>query len=255
MFRRSREQLARLRVDPSAWETVAYAEERDERDDQLDRNESAREAVLQALQYDRRPEDAGLLRFLLEQEVLWHEDSELQGLTESLALACYLVGLMRSPEDIWRLARAKAANFDTECGLARELLFGAGVAETIAYVEASGRANAASTLAVLVDEGQPLCSQEDVDAYWQAMRGYYPASPALEHPLTVASRAVDQDELEEGVAALERWLADAERIAEEGERTLAIDARWAADLVRSLLDLEPAEALRGRLAAIEAGLP
>jgi hypothetical protein len=252
MFRRARELLERLRAEPASWASLDYVESRGEDGEQHDEHEADRAAVLLALQYDRRPEDAGLLRHVLAQEVLCHEDSELQGLMESLPLACYLVGCLRAPEDVVWLARAKAANFDTECGLSRELLFGAGVAETIAHARGLGEAGRWA-LAELEHEGAPLCSQAEVDGYWRAMAEYYPASPAEEHPLTLAAHAALQDEAEEAVASLERWLADAERVAEAADRTVAIDARWAGQLAADIRGMtEDAEVL-ARVAAIEAG--
>lgn len=251
-LKHAREHLERLRADPATWGDLAYVEYRDEDDEQFDRNAAARGAVLLALQYDRRAEDAGLLRYILEQEVLYHEDSDLQGLMETLPLACYLVGLLGVVEDVGLLARAKAANFDTECGLSRELLFAAGVDATIAYVRASGGADA--TLAALVDEGVPLCEQAEVDGYWRAMASYWPASPEEEHPLTLASHAEELEETEVGVAALERWLVDAARIADEAERTVAIDARWAGQIVEGLRGQTEDAGLRGRLDVVAAAI-
>lgn len=253
MFRDAIQHLERLRADPGSWASVDYVERRDEDDEQHDVNEAARGAVLLALQYDRRAEDAGLLRHILAQEVLYHEDSEMQGLMESLSLACYLVGCLRDPADVVWLARAKAANFDTQCGLSRELLFGAGVAETIAAAKEMGEAGARA-LRELEEEGAPLCSQDEVDGYWRAMADYYPASAADEHPLTLAAHAVDQDEPEEAVAALERWLADAERVAEAADRTVAIDARWARQLIVDIRGMTEDAGVLRRVAALEAGM-
>ena len=118
---------------------------------------------------------------------------------ESLPLACYLVGRLRAPADVVWLARAKTANFDTECSLAREELFGAGVAETIEYSRTLDGAVRARVLAELEADGVPLCSQAEVDHWWRAMAEYYPASVAEEHPLTLAAHAVDLDEAGEAV--------------------------------------------------------
>lgn len=104
MVSKAREHLARLREDPSSWSKVDYVEIRDEHDEQFDRNADAREAVLQALQVDRRPEDAALLRHLLAQEVLAPRSRDMQMLMDALPLACFLVGSLRAVEDVVCLA-------------------------------------------------------------------------------------------------------------------------------------------------------
>ncbi|MFI7291251.1 hypothetical protein ACIBRY_32055 [Streptomyces anulatus] len=62
---------------------------------------SRRRRVLWALQYDRRRQDLGLLRFLRQQETTFYREIVPWGLASDLTPAGFLVAEHRQAEDIW----------------------------------------------------------------------------------------------------------------------------------------------------------
>jgi hypothetical protein len=117
--------LHEARRDPGSWSGLAHDVEQ-RGGAWRDRNQPARAAVVAALARDLQDGDRALLRFVLEQEVLRAAADPFQGIGDALHTAAALVARARDPGDLLLLARAKAANFDTACGLDVELLWSAG---------------------------------------------------------------------------------------------------------------------------------
>jgi hypothetical protein len=178
----ARRELQRMRASPDAWSELCH-----EGDDDAVR----RARVLWALQFDRRPEDLALVRWLAEQQ------AQTGDLTEELKLAGFLLAEFRQPEDVWLQWRIKRACFDSWCGYDSEHLFAAGVADTAALVRASDHPDREEMLARAPE------SEEDLDDWWDGKRSWFPADPADEEIVTWMDRA---DLI--GDAALVRELLD-----------------------------------------------
>lgn len=246
--------LSRLRAGPHAWGEVSVAAE-GEGATWVDAHARARYGALVGLQHDRQPGDLALVMHLLQQEIESHRQSPLGGLEESLKLAAYLAAELseRSLELPWVMLEAKQLNFDTACGFDVEALMLAGIERTWAMVQASSHPLREAFLEELDDgEGNPRCTQDDVDRWWALQRRWFPARWEDEAPLARLSTCVALGDHAEGEAELRRWLADALASAPPGgpeERDVLEQARsWWRDLGR------PDEAARAQ-ARIDALLP
>jgi hypothetical protein len=178
----ARQELRRMRQSTDAWSELSRGGDADA---------VRRARVLWALQFDRRPEDLALVRWLAEQE------AQTGDLTEEVKLAGFLLAEFRQPEDVWLQWRIKRANFDTWCGYDSEYLFAAGVRVTAALVGASDHPDRDEVLARTPD------SEEDLADWRDGKRSWFPADPADEEIVTWMDRA---DLI--GDAALVRELLD-----------------------------------------------
>jgi hypothetical protein len=118
---------------PQLLHLVAYQEASVENAEGDDQNAVFRVSVLRALAKNFSQEDRPLIRFLLEQEIAFHENS--WGIFESIRLCGALLFLLAQVEDVGLLWEAKTANFDTMSGFDIQLLVGAGVIPTLAYLQ------------------------------------------------------------------------------------------------------------------------
>ncbi|MGW2083471.1 hypothetical protein ACWCOW_42715, partial [Streptomyces sp. NPDC001939] len=98
LLRGPRRDLERARRDPETWHALAFAAERTGDGRVTDRNYAARFGVLWALQYDHRPQDLPLLRFLLQQQITFYREVVPWGLAPDLLLAGFLVAEQRRVE-------------------------------------------------------------------------------------------------------------------------------------------------------------
>lgn len=152
------------REDPRRWDALACVAQPDE-------HAAARAAVLGMLFEDCGDPDARFLVFLLNQETLMHQSD--CSLNDSMRLAALLVAERRGLADVFALWNAKNANFDTMFGLDSELLFAAGVRETIAFVEASD--DPARDGFMRYVSGTSLPSDSEVRARLTGLRAYHAA--------------------------------------------------------------------------------
>lgn len=106
-----------MRSDPARWSELNYEEADGVDGFPVDGNVVRRATVLWAAQYDRRPDDLDLLRHLLEQETVNHRAAHVQGISDELRLAVYLVARWIDSADLKRIYEARFANFDTWFGL------------------------------------------------------------------------------------------------------------------------------------------
>ncbi len=170
------EWLDRLRNDRSAWSGVQFQPEDQAPHGRRDLNAKPRLLLAWALQHAFQSKDAPLLRFALEEEVKWREQDPWQGVGETLEILGAMTACLRDVGDVWLLARAKQANFDTGCGFDRCHLFAAGVEQTVAYVRSSDRADREAVLEVLLDEeGAPRCEDAEVEEWLESRPDQLPA--------------------------------------------------------------------------------
>jgi hypothetical protein len=169
----SRPDLLWWRDDRQRWNALAFVPSPDDpaEDSVNDVHADARAAVLKLLFADCGDADADFLVYLLAQETLMHQTG--WALTESMGLAALLVAERRRLPDVFALWNAKNANFDTMFGLASELLFAAGVDQTIAFVEASG--DSARDGFMRYVSGTSLPSNAEVRTRMAGLRDYHTA--------------------------------------------------------------------------------
>lgn len=98
-----------------------------------DHNGKFRLSVLYSLHASFSLDDRAFVRFLLEQEIIYH--SRNRGFNESIKLCAFLLFMLAQVEDISVLWQAKMTSGDTMCGLHDQLLVGAGISETIVYLQ------------------------------------------------------------------------------------------------------------------------
>lgn len=229
--------LERLRAGPMAWGEVECAFE-GEGAAWVDAHARARRAALVGLQYDRRAEDRELVMHLLRQELRYHAASPFAGLEESLKLVAYLAAELDDDVELaWLMLAAKRTNFDTACGFDVEALFCRGVERTWAMVLASQRPEREAFIEVAGDgSGAPRCTQQDVDAWWEQQRAWFPRRWEDEGVLARLGLCVELGDLEAGEALLRQWQADALAGVQPGspaERNGLEQARsWWRDLQR-----------------------
>lgn len=178
-MREGLELLAQLRASRAEWKRIEFNPTGELGRDRSDQNAAQRRHLAWALQRDYQQGDAELARFALAHEVSWREEDPWQGIGESLEILAGLVALQRRVENVWSLARAKRANFDTGCGFSIEYAFAAGVRSTLAYVSQSDHSDREETLAVLTDDdGGPRVDEDDV-ARWLSREWWsLPVEPA-----------------------------------------------------------------------------
>lgn len=200
----ARRDLARMRDSADAWQGLRY----ERNAEGYDANESRRAKVLWALQYDRRPADLPLLRFLVEQEALCRKHSPHQGLGEQAALAGFLLAEHRQVEDAWRQWEIKRANFDTLLGYDVEHVLAAGVRVTIDHLRTSDHPGRDQAVEYLI---RADVEEERLREWARHKREWFPGDPADEDPLTWFERAMLVGEEELARAELDRWARDRER--------------------------------------------
>ncbi|MCO8276804.1 hypothetical protein M1L60_40115 [Actinoplanes sp. TRM 88003] len=207
---KARRELRRMRESPEAWPDLAYEPATDAEGSECDGNAARRAQVLWALQYDRRPSDLALVRWIAEQEARCRRKAPFQGMTEEAELAGFLLAEHQLVEDVWRHWQLKRANFDTWCGYDRRHLCAAGVGATLAYVRESAHPDRDEVL----DLGLEEFSEESLAEWTGHQRERFPSDPAAEEPLLWVERAKLAGDLPAARQWLDRWAADRPRDAE-----------------------------------------
>ena len=111
---------------------IEYQKSIDDEGDEYDVNSRFRGQVCQQLNQDLQDIDRGFAQYLLEQEILAHQQS--WGLNENIKLCAYLLYRLGHVEDSLLIWKAKSTNFDTGSGIDIQLIVGAGLERTIAYL-------------------------------------------------------------------------------------------------------------------------
>lgn len=133
-----------------------------------------REAVLEELQKTLSAEDRPLLRFLLEQEIVYHDS--LWCICESIRLCGFLLAVLAHVEDVDLLWKAKTTSFDTMIGFNVQFLVGAGVTPTLSYLR-SLQQDWAQEAAAHIEERQVLGDFEDLEQYYVDIQKFFRGEP------------------------------------------------------------------------------
>jgi hypothetical protein len=188
-----RHDLEVARRDRSTWPRLAFTAARIGDGQVFDRNRAARFGVVWAAQYDRRPQDLPLLRFLLEQEIIRYHETVPWGLAPDLELAGQLVAEHRQLKDVWLHWQAKDISFDTALGYRSYYLLTAGVAATIAEIQASTHPDRDRLLREITQarnrDGTPRFTDAAVDEWLAGQRTRFPDDPDAEDLRTWANHA------------------------------------------------------------------
>ena len=223
----AKRELARMRASADAWQELRCEPVKDAEGRRHDPNAVRRALVLWGLQYDRRPDDLPLLRWLAGQEATYRRTVVGAGLSEETELAGFLLAEHRQVADVWLHWQIKLANFDTWGCYDRGYLFAAGVQETIRYVQESDHRLRGALLDYLLDEqGRPTMSEDELAEWWRHRRSYFPSDPSAEDPLTWVERAMLAGERDVARQWLDRWAAGRPR----DESTVSVLSRHLADL-------------------------
>ncbi|MGW2398022.1 hypothetical protein ACWCYY_15900 [Kitasatospora sp. NPDC001664] len=208
-------ELVRMRESAAAWQELRHERAVGADGYEYDRNAARRAQVLWALQYDRRPGDLELVRWLAGQEAECRREAPFQGLTEETTLAGLLLAEYRVVEDVWQQWEIKRANFDTWCGYDVQAVCAAGVEATLAHVRAGEHPEREALLERLLGEdGKPCVSEQEVTDWFPFIRRRFPVDPAEEDPITLVERARMSGETERARELLDAWATGQERDAD-----------------------------------------
>lgn len=211
-----RRSLEQARHDPATWTGLACDAVAADADQRRDRNYAARLGVLWALQYDRRPEDSPLLRFLLEQQIAFYIETAPFGLAPDLPLAGFLLAEHRQVDDVWLHWQAKNISFDTALGYHLYHLLTAGIETTATHVRASAHPDRDRILETITAAQHTDAAVEE----WLAQqREHFPADPARDDLKTWSHRAATLGEPETARLFLLAW-ADGQPYTEKTLNTL-----------------------------------
>ncbi|MEV6600767.1 hypothetical protein AB0M36_28550 [Actinoplanes sp. NPDC051346] len=210
LLREPRIALERARRDQATWADLAYRGQGTDDGRLTDRNRAARFAVLWALQYDRRPHDLPLLRFLLQQQTMYYREAVPSGLAPDLTLAGFLVAEHRQVEDLWLHWAAKNLSFDTALGYHLYHLLTAGIAASTEMVRTSSRPDRDR---ILGDITSARHTDAAVDEWLDQQRVRFPANPADEGLKAWARHAKRLGEREASRQFMTEWAAGEPRTA------------------------------------------
>ncbi|WP_097869100.1 hypothetical protein [Streptomyces sp. rh34] len=208
LLRAPRRDLDRARRHPDTWSDLAFTAEHTAEGRGIDRGKAARRSVLWALQYDRRPQDLGLLRFLLRQEITFYRELVPWGLASDLTLAGFLVAEHRRAEDIWLHWSAKNISFDTALGYHLYHLLTGGVAAAVEAVRASTHPDRGRVLGDITSDRH---TDAAVEQWLDEQRARFPSDPAEESLGSWAHHAAGLGEREASRLFMTAWAASGPR--------------------------------------------
>jgi len=204
LLREPRAALERARQDPEMWDNLSVHAQDTDDGRVTDRNQAARFRVLWALQFDRRPQDLALLRFLLREETAFYRKGVSSDLDSDLTLAGFLVAEHRQVEDLWLHWNAKNINFDTALGYDLYHLLAGGVAAAIDTVQASSHPDRDRILREITSDRH---TDAAVDEWLDQQRALFPADPAGEDLQSWAYQAARLGEREVSRLFITEWAA------------------------------------------------
>lgn len=209
LLRGPRAALQRARQDQTSWADLAYCGVPDVDEGAVtDRNRSARFTVLWALQYDRRPQDLVLLRFLLQQQTTYYREAVPWGMAPDLTLAGFLVAEHRQVDDLWLHWDAKNISFDTALGYHLYHLLTAGITASTEAVQASSHPDRDR---ILGDITSARHTDTAVEEWLEQQRARFPADPADEGLKAWAYHAARLGEREASRLFMTEWAASEPR--------------------------------------------
>lgn len=188
--------LEAIRKDKSLWS--GFKHEYHENEHGNDKNGLKRYALILELQYDRKKSDKELLNYLLENEILMHQNSSRQGLFESLNLLVYLVALHKDITDILLFDEAKTANYDTFCGLDSQIFFACGVEATIDFLDSQPGIDENSFLYDLKHDLRDAYSDEEIEEWLSFKADYYPENEEDEDIFDTLEKALTFGDIDAG---------------------------------------------------------
>ncbi|OJJ18833.1 hypothetical protein BKI52_25005 [marine bacterium AO1-C] len=197
--------LNRIRGDQSLWGELAW-KKAESGEDYFDENALKRAKILFALQWDLQPNDEDLLRFLFSEEIKDRNADPFQGGSEALSTGGYLLASFKNPANVWLLAQAKSANFDTHCGFDYQHLLSAGVQATFAYVQEQENPLKEYFHDFFPDLATCSLSEKDIAQWHQHKQALYLTTPPdsdIEYWLEVALEIEDMATVQELVVKLE----------------------------------------------------
>lgn len=183
-------ELTSLRSDPKLWSTVEFCPP-EVGPCAFDSNQMNRKRVLLLLQYDRRPSDLELIRFLFTQEVRAAERLPIKECTTMLMLSAVLLGAFREPLDVDLFIRAFYANRNTQKEFPVEFI----------SLVAGGRSPAWGAL----PEHYAIPTKEELLDWWININLNFPSSPESDHPFLLCDRAFFFGQLEKAAEYLEKY--------------------------------------------------
>ena len=93
---------------------------------------------------------------------------------DTLMFAAYLLAIHKDPADSILLWKAKTIDFDTECGFHTELILGAGIKETVAFLKANNSMSAKNLLEYIKKCQDGGLEDTDIEDYFSKdIRPYY----------------------------------------------------------------------------------
>lgn len=199
-----RSALERARQDPATWADLAYCAQMTDEGPITDRNTAARFAVLWALQYDRRPQDLPLLRFLLQQQATYYREAVPWGMAPDLTLAGFMVAEHRRVEDLWLHWNAKSISFDTALGYHLYHLLTAGIAAATETVRTSSHPDRDRILGNITSARH---TDAAVEEWLDQQRTRFPSDPAVEGLKSWAHHAARLGEREASRLFMTEWAA------------------------------------------------
>ncbi len=165
---------------PFLLEMVAYEASTENGDKwRIDCHWAFRQSVLYALHKSFSLDDRAFIRFLLEQEIVYHR--WLWAFSHTMHLCSFLLFILAEVEDVQLLWRAKKTSFDTWCGVDIQLLVGAGIPVTLAYLQ---RANEpwSQEARKFIEECQKGGEFGDLDEYKKGWNAEFRQRASLKRP-------------------------------------------------------------------------
>jgi hypothetical protein len=124
-------------------------------------------------------EDLPAVRSVLEAETSRESAAQGKGDTLLMKLCCVQLFSSRSLSDVLLIWRAKAASFDAMCSIDVQLLCGAGLPQTKAYLSEQKSADAQAALVYLAEcEESGDFADFSVESWARWWSGYYGDDPA-----------------------------------------------------------------------------
>lgn len=168
-----------------------------------DENEKARYALLIELQYDLK-EDLGLVRYLLEQEIIARENGSVAGAGEALLLNIYLLAKFNSYEDVVLFHSAKYANFDASCAVDSRFLSYALKDKSEAFIEQ----HYPEIYKTIRQCDSQEHGEKQLADWWQSLSDVYPKKVEDEYLYTLYERSIYFDDYKLAREYLEKWKED-----------------------------------------------
>ena len=198
--------LDNVRNDRNEWKVCAHRKAESEERGSYDGNELERHRYLIALQYRYEPGDEDFIRYLFDQEVLACQRDSFHGCGDAMLLAAFLLSRFKRPQDFWRFAEAKCANFDTACAFDAQFLLSSGIKDALAIFAESNHPLKESVPDYIFDDNDECRYSQDDMLEWETQQSaWFPRHIKDESARVWIDRAIQFHCLEEGRRLLDEW--------------------------------------------------